>query len=97
MWCWSARTATTACPAVLPGGFGATPVVALSAYGLGHRDDDRADELHVAARSGTGGLSGYGPEENSSPIIPPAEQAMHSAGLYGAVAALLAVRSGRPG
>ena len=81
----------------LPGGFGGTPVVALSAYGLGHRDDDRADDLHVAARSGTGGLSGYGPEENSSPIIPPAEQAMHSAGLYGAVAALLAVRSGQPG
>ena len=46
-------------------------------------------------RSGTAGLSGYGPEENSSPIIPPAEQAMHSAGLYGAIAALLAVRSGR--
>lgn len=83
--------------ALLPGGFGSVPVVALSAYGLGYRDDDRADELHVAARGGTAGLSGYGPEENSSPIIPPAEQAMHSAGLYGAIAALLAVRRGRTG
>jgi crotonobetainyl-CoA:carnitine CoA-transferase CaiB-like acyl-CoA transferase len=81
----------------LPGGFGATSVVALSAYGLGHRDEDRADDLHVAARSGTAGLSGYGPEENSSPVLPPAEQAMHSAGLYGAIAALLAVRPGRAG
>jgi crotonobetainyl-CoA:carnitine CoA-transferase CaiB-like acyl-CoA transferase len=81
----------------LPGGFGSAAVVALSAYGLGHRDDERADDLHVAARSGTAGLSGYGPEEDSSPIMPPAEQAMHSAGLYGAIAALLAVRSGRPG
>jgi crotonobetainyl-CoA:carnitine CoA-transferase CaiB-like acyl-CoA transferase len=81
----------------LPGGFGRAAVVALSAYGLGHRDEDRADDLHVAARSGTAGLSGYGPEESSSPVMPPAEQAMHSAGLYGAIAALLAVRSGRPG
>jgi crotonobetainyl-CoA:carnitine CoA-transferase CaiB-like acyl-CoA transferase len=81
----------------LPGGFGPAAVVALSAYGLGHRDDERADDLHVAARSGTAGLSGYGPESDSSPIIPPAEQAMHSAGLYGAIAALLAVRSRRPG
>ena len=83
--------------AALPGGFGPAAVVALSAYGLGHRDEDRADDLHVAARSGTAGLSGYGPEEDSSPIMPPAEQAMHSAGLYGAIAALMAVRSGRPG
>jgi crotonobetainyl-CoA:carnitine CoA-transferase CaiB-like acyl-CoA transferase len=81
----------------LPGGFGSAAVVALSAYGLGHRDAERADDLHVAARSGTAGLSGYGPEEDSSPIMPPAEQAMHSAGLYGAIAALLAVRSRRPG
>jgi crotonobetainyl-CoA:carnitine CoA-transferase CaiB-like acyl-CoA transferase len=83
--------------AALPGGFGPAAVVALSAYGLGHRDEERADDLHVAARSGTAGLSGYGPEEHSTPIIPPAEQAMHSAGLYGAIAALLAVRSRQPG
>jgi crotonobetainyl-CoA:carnitine CoA-transferase CaiB-like acyl-CoA transferase len=83
--------------AVLPDGFGSASVVALSAYGLGHRDDERADDLHVAARSGAAGLSGYGPEENSSPIIPPAEQAMHSAGLYGAIAAFLALRLRRPG
>jgi crotonobetainyl-CoA:carnitine CoA-transferase CaiB-like acyl-CoA transferase len=83
--------------AALPGGFGTAAVVALSAYGLGHRDDERADDLHVAARSGTAGLSGYGPEGRSSPVMPPAEQAMHSAGLYGAIAALLALRPGRPG
>jgi crotonobetainyl-CoA:carnitine CoA-transferase CaiB-like acyl-CoA transferase len=82
---------------ILPDGFGRASVVALSPYGLGHRNDEGADDLHVAARGGTAGLSGYGPEDNSIPIIPPVEQTMHSAGLYGAIAALLGVRPGRSG
>ena len=76
----------------LPGAFATTHVVAVSAYGLGYPDPERSDDLHVAAQSGMAGLSGYGSDDESMPIIPPVEQAMHSAGLYGAIAALLALR-----
>jgi crotonobetainyl-CoA:carnitine CoA-transferase CaiB-like acyl-CoA transferase len=76
----------------LPAAFATTHVVAVSAYGLGHPDPDRSDDLHVSAQSGMAGLSGYGSDDESMPIIPPVEQAMHSAGLYGAIAALLALR-----
>ena len=78
----------------LPDVFRRTHVVVLSAYGLNNPDPDRSDDLHVASRSGMAGLSGYGTDEGSAPIIPPAEQTMHSAGLYGAIAAMLALQVG---
>jgi crotonobetainyl-CoA:carnitine CoA-transferase CaiB-like acyl-CoA transferase len=45
------------------------------------------------------GLSGYGRDDESFPIIPPVEQTVQSGGMYGAIAALLALRIGpdRPG
>jgi crotonobetainyl-CoA:carnitine CoA-transferase CaiB-like acyl-CoA transferase len=69
-----------------------THIVAITAYGLGSPDRARDDDLHVASQSGMAGLSGYGSGAKSAPIIPPVEQTMHSAGLYGAIAALLAIR-----
>jgi crotonobetainyl-CoA:carnitine CoA-transferase CaiB-like acyl-CoA transferase len=70
-----------------------TRVVAVSPYGLCHPPGPGDDDLHVAASSAMGGLSGYGTDEESSPIIPPVEQPMHSAGMYAAISALLALRS----
>ncbi len=81
----------------LPGVFRGTHVVVVSAYGLDYPDPDRSDDLHVSARSGMAGLSGYGTDDQSAPIIPPAEQTMHSAGLYGAIAAMLALQLGTDG
>jgi crotonobetainyl-CoA:carnitine CoA-transferase CaiB-like acyl-CoA transferase len=81
----------------LPDVFSRTHVVVVSAYGLSSPDVDRNDDLHVSARSGMAGLSGYGSDDRSAPIIPPAEQTMHSAGLYGAIAAMLAVQLGPDG
>jgi crotonobetainyl-CoA:carnitine CoA-transferase CaiB-like acyl-CoA transferase len=67
-------------------------LVVITPYGLAHPAGPGDDDLHVAASSAMGGLSGYGTDEDSSPIIPPVEQPMHSAGMYAAIAALLALR-----
>jgi crotonobetainyl-CoA:carnitine CoA-transferase CaiB-like acyl-CoA transferase len=83
--------------AELPEAFGASHVVVISPYGLAHPEPGLDDDLHVAARSGMAGLSGYGTHEMSEPIIPPVEQTMHSAGMYGAIAAMLALRIGKEG
>jgi crotonobetainyl-CoA:carnitine CoA-transferase CaiB-like acyl-CoA transferase len=83
--------------AELSGVFQDTHVVIISPYGLGGSDPDGSDDLHVAARSGMAGLSGYGTDDDSAPIIPPVEQTMHSAGVYGAIAAMLALRLGTNG
>lgn len=72
-------------------------IVVVTPYGLANDLEGRDDDLHVASSSGFAGLSGYGDDEKSSPLMPPAEQPMHSAGLYAAIAALLGVRSGRDG
>jgi crotonobetainyl-CoA:carnitine CoA-transferase CaiB-like acyl-CoA transferase len=81
----------------LPGVLDGVAVVAMSAYGLSSPDPLRDDDLHVSAASVMAGLSGYGSDERSSPVLPPAEQPMHSVGLYGAMAALMAVRLRRQG
>ncbi|MEP6981429.1 MAG: CoA transferase [Nakamurella sp.] len=83
--------------AELPDAFGGSHVVVISPYGLAYPEPDLGDDLHVAARSGMAGLSGYGTDERSEPIIPPVEQTMHSAGMYGAIAAMLALRIGTEG
>ena len=70
-------------------------LVVITPYGLANPAGAGDDDLHVAASSAMGGLSGYGTDEESSPIIPPVEQPMHSAGMYGAIAALLALRAER--
>jgi crotonobetainyl-CoA:carnitine CoA-transferase CaiB-like acyl-CoA transferase len=81
--------------AELPGSFGGSHVVVVSPYGLAYPETDLGDDLHVAARSGIAGLSGYGSDETSEPIIPPVEQTMHCAGMYGAIAGMLALRLGK--
>jgi crotonobetainyl-CoA:carnitine CoA-transferase CaiB-like acyl-CoA transferase len=83
--------------AELSGAFGGSHVVVISPYGLAYPEPDLSDDLHVAARSGMAGLSGYGTDDESEPIIPPVEQTMHSAGMYGAIAAMLALRIGKEG
>jgi crotonobetainyl-CoA:carnitine CoA-transferase CaiB-like acyl-CoA transferase len=81
----------------LPGALDGVAVVAMSAYGLSSPEPLRDDDLHVSAASAMAGLSGYGNDDRSSPVLPPAEQPMHSVGLHGAMAALLAVRLRRQG
>jgi crotonobetainyl-CoA:carnitine CoA-transferase CaiB-like acyl-CoA transferase len=81
----------------LPGALNGVSVVAMSAYGLSSPEPLRDDDLHVSAASAMAGLSGYGNDDRSSPVLPPAEQPMHSVGLYGAMTALLAVRLRRLG
>jgi crotonobetainyl-CoA:carnitine CoA-transferase CaiB-like acyl-CoA transferase len=76
----------------LPGVLSQTAFVVMSPYGLASPDPLREDDLHVSAASAMAGLSGYGSDARSSPVVPPAEQPMHSVGLYGAMTALLAVR-----
>jgi crotonobetainyl-CoA:carnitine CoA-transferase CaiB-like acyl-CoA transferase len=83
--------------AELPGAFEGSHVVVISPYGLAAHEPEVGDDLHVAARSGIAGLSGYGSDEHSELIIPPVEQTMHSAGMYGAIAAMLALRIGKEG
>jgi crotonobetainyl-CoA:carnitine CoA-transferase CaiB-like acyl-CoA transferase len=83
--------------AEFPDAFAESHVVVISPYGLAYPEPDLGDDLHVAARSGIAGLSGYGTDETSEPIIPPVEQTMHSAGMYGAIAAMLALRIGKEG
>jgi crotonobetainyl-CoA:carnitine CoA-transferase CaiB-like acyl-CoA transferase len=76
----------------LPDALSRTRLVVMTPYGLANPAGPGDDDLHVAASSAMGGLSGYGNDEESSPIIPPVEQPMHSAGMYGAIAALLSLR-----
>jgi len=83
--------------AELPGSFGGSHVVVISPYGLAYPERDVGDDLHVATSSGMAGLSGYGTDEASEPIIPPVEQTMHCAGMYGAIAGMLALRLGKEG
>ena len=76
----------------MPDAFRSASVVCVSAYGLGHPDPDRSDDLHVQAQSGMVGLQGHGWGDEAEPILPAAEQSMHCAGLYAAIATLLALR-----
>jgi crotonobetainyl-CoA:carnitine CoA-transferase CaiB-like acyl-CoA transferase len=69
-----------------------TNQVVISPFGSGAGAPASSSDLHVSAASAMAGLSGYGSDEASEPIIPAGEQTIHAAGLYGAIAALLALR-----
>ncbi|GEL21217.1 hypothetical protein PSU4_01710 [Pseudonocardia sulfidoxydans NBRC 16205] len=82
----------------MPDAVSAARVVALSPFGLDADERPGEDDLHVSAQSGVAGLSAYSSGETDPdpmPVIPPVEQSMHAAGIYGAIAVMLALRTPR--